>query len=79
MKVAAGRLLDRALRDMAFGVPIMNEDREFMARWDRFGRPATMPRYGATAFPSIWWWDDGKAAKVGGRNMAVPRVTVGSR
>ncbi len=41
---AAGRLLDRALRDLSFGVPIMNEDREFMARWDRFGRPTTMPR-----------------------------------
>ena len=78
-KVASGRLLDRILRDMAFGVPIMNEDREFMARWDRFGRPPTMPRYGATAFPSIWWWDDGKAAKVGGRNIDVPRLTIGAR
>ncbi len=63
---------------MAFGVPIMNEDREFMARWNRFSRPSTMPRYGATAFPAIWWWDEGKAAKVGGRNV-VPRVTVGAR
>jgi len=71
-KVAAGRLLDRALRDAVIGVPIMTEDQELVARWDRFGRPEPMPRYGATAFPSIWWWDERKAAKVGGRNAVAP-------
>ena len=34
------------------------------ARWDRFGRPQTMPKYGLAAFPAIWWWDAQKAAKV---------------
>jgi microcin C transport system substrate-binding protein len=66
-KVAAGRLLDRMLRANFIGVPVMTEDKEFMAHWDRFGRPERMPRYGATAFPSIWWWDDGKAEKTAGR------------
>jgi len=66
-KVAAGRLLDRTLRDAAIGAPFMTEDREFVARWDRFGRPERMPRYGAAAFPMLWWWDEAKAAKVGGR------------
>jgi microcin C transport system substrate-binding protein len=72
-KVAAGRLLDRALRDAAIGVPIMTEDKEFAARWDRFGRPDPMPRYGAAAFPSIWWWDEAKAIRTGGRSMALAR------
>jgi len=67
-KVAAGRLLDRVLRLNWIGVPILNEDKEYVARWDRFGRPAVMPRYGATAFPSIWWWDEEKAQRTGGRN-----------
>lgn len=66
-KVAAGRLLDRVLRSSAIGVPIMTEDREFTARWDRFGRPEPMPRYGAAAFPSLWWWDGAKAARTGER------------
>ncbi len=67
-KVAAGRLLDRVLQRMVIGVPVLTEDREFVAYWDRFGRPEAMPRYGATAFPSIWWWDAAKAEKTGGKN-----------
>jgi len=27
-----------------------------------------MPKYGTSAFPSIWWWDAEKAAKTGGRS-----------
>ncbi len=67
-KTAAGRLLDRVLQRMVIGIPVLTEDREFVAYWDRFGRPEAMPRYGATAFPSIWWWDAAKAEKTGGRN-----------
>ena len=37
------------------------------ARWDRFARPADLPKYGASGFPSIWWWDAQKAAKTGMR------------
>jgi microcin C transport system substrate-binding protein len=37
------------------------------ARWDRFSHPAELPKYGASAFPTIWWWDQAKAAKIGGR------------
>jgi microcin C transport system substrate-binding protein len=66
--VAAGRLLDRVLRASAIGIPILTEDKELVARWDRFGRPAVMPRYGATAFPALWWWDEPKAQKTGGKN-----------
>jgi microcin C transport system substrate-binding protein len=67
-KIAAGRLLDRVLRQTVLGIPIMSEDKEFVARWDRFGRPASMPQYGAAAFPGIWWWDKSRAEKTGGRN-----------
>jgi microcin C transport system substrate-binding protein len=66
-KIAAGRLLDRYLRNTAIGVPISVEDKEYVALWNRFGRPATMPRYGGAAFPAIWWWDEEKARKTGGR------------
>jgi microcin C transport system substrate-binding protein len=63
-KIAAGRLLDRVLRTTTMGVPIMTEDKELVARWDRFGRPEKMPQYGATAFPAIWWWDETKAKQI---------------
>jgi microcin C transport system substrate-binding protein len=66
-KVAAGRLLDRVLRAKAIGALIGDEDKEFTARWDRFGKPATMPAYGGAAFPSVWWWDEARVARTGNR------------
>jgi microcin C transport system substrate-binding protein len=66
-KITAGRLLDRVLRAGAVGVLIGDEDKELTARWDRFGRPATMPAFGGAAFPSVWWWDEARAARTGGR------------
>jgi microcin C transport system substrate-binding protein len=27
------------------------------ARWDRFGHPKNMPKYGQAAFPTLWWWE----------------------
>ena len=36
-------------------------------RWDRFGRPEELPKYGNSAFPTIWWWDAERAAKTGSR------------
>jgi microcin C transport system substrate-binding protein len=38
------------------------------ARWDRFARPAELPKYGTSAFPTIWWWDEARAAKVKARS-----------
>jgi microcin C transport system substrate-binding protein len=66
-KVTAGQLLDRVLRAKAIAVLIGDEDKEYFASWNRFGRPATMPRYGGAAFPTVWWWDEAKAAATGGR------------
>src|SRR5262249_9197867 len=33
--------------------------------WDRFGHSDLMPKYGWSAFPTVWWWDVQKAAKAG--------------
>ena len=35
-----------------------------VARWDRFSHPEPLPEY-ASGFPTIWWWDEAKAAKTG--------------
>jgi microcin C transport system substrate-binding protein len=45
-------------------VPQWTYTKDRTARWDRFGRPTEMPKYGAQGvFPTIWWWDADKAAK----------------
>jgi microcin C transport system substrate-binding protein len=62
--VAATKALDRALLWNFYVVPQWTYGKQRTARWDRFGRPETMPKYGASAFPAIWWWDAARAAKV---------------
>jgi len=61
--VAATRALDRVLLWHFYVVPQWTSPTMRTARWDRFGRPKVMPKYGLSAFPSIWWWDKEKAAK----------------
>lgn len=63
--VAATRALDRVLLWNQYVVPQFTYNMQRTARWDRFSRPETMPKYGAAAFPTIWWWDAEKAAKTG--------------
>jgi microcin C transport system substrate-binding protein len=65
--VAATRALDRVLLWNNYVVPQWTYRKERTARWDRISHPDNMPEYGAAAFPTIWWWDEAKAAKVGGR------------
>jgi microcin C transport system substrate-binding protein len=62
--VAATKALDRVLLWNFYVVPQWTYGKQRSARWDRFGRPATLPKYGLSAFPTIWWWDADKAAKV---------------
>ncbi len=62
--VAATKALDRALLWNFYVVPQWTYGKQRTARWDRFGHPETMPKYGAAAFPTVWWWDAAKAAKV---------------
>jgi microcin C transport system substrate-binding protein len=62
--VAATRALDRVLLWNQYVVPQWTYTKDRTARWDRFGRPTEMPKYGSQAvFPTIWWWDADKAAK----------------
>jgi len=62
--VAATKALDRVLLWNYYVVPQWTYSFQRTARWDRFSHPETMPKYGAAAFPTIWWWDKDKAAKV---------------
>jgi microcin C transport system substrate-binding protein len=62
--VAATKALDRVLLWNFYVVPQWTYSYARTARWDRFSHPETMPKYGQAAFPTIWWWDKDKAAKV---------------
>jgi microcin C transport system substrate-binding protein len=66
--VAATKALDRVLLWNHYAVPQWSYGKVRSARWDRFGHPDQMPKYGAAAFPTIWWWDAAKAAKTGTRS-----------
>jgi microcin C transport system substrate-binding protein len=65
--VAATHALDRVLLWNFYVVPQWNYGKQRTARWDRFARPENMPKYGASAFPTIWWWDAERATKIGSR------------
>ena len=62
--VAATHAMDRVLLWNFYVVPQWFYPFQRTARWDRFDHPANMPKYGAAAFPTIWWWDAAKAAKL---------------
>jgi len=62
---AATRALDRILLWNHYVVPQWYYNKVRTARWDRFGHPDLMPKYGRAAFPTVWWWDAQKAAKAG--------------
>ncbi len=62
--VAATRALDRVLLAGHYVVPQWGSGFTRTARWDRFSHPENMPQYGRGAFPTVWWYDEAKAAKV---------------
>jgi microcin C transport system substrate-binding protein len=62
--VAATQALDRVLLWNFYVVPQWTYPYARTARWDRFAHPETMPKYGRSAFPTVWWWDAEKANKV---------------
>ena len=62
--VAATKALDRVLLWNFYVVPQWTYGKQRTARWDRFGRPDILPKYAASAFPTVWWWDATRAAKV---------------
>ncbi|MGA7529731.1 MAG: extracellular solute-binding protein [Pseudolabrys sp.] len=62
--VAATQALDRVLLWNFYVVPQWTYPYVRTARWDRFAHPDIMPKYGRSGFPSVWWWDAERAAKV---------------
>ena len=67
--IAATRALDRILLWNQYVVPQWGYGKLRTARWNRFGRPDPMPRYGMAAFPAVWWWDADRAGKTGGKRQ----------
>lgn len=63
--VAATKAMDRVLLAHDYVIPQWTYLKQRTARWDRYSHPDTMPRYGASAFPTVWWYDEAKAAKTG--------------
>ena len=66
--VASTHALDRVLLSHNFVVPQWTYGKVRTARWDRYGQPEMLPKYGMSGFPSIWWWDEEKAAKLRSRS-----------
>jgi microcin C transport system substrate-binding protein len=62
--VAATRALDRVLLANAYVVPSYTLRNDRIARWDRFSHPDNLPQY-SVGFPTIWWYDEQKAAVTG--------------
>ncbi|WP_445502289.1 extracellular solute-binding protein [Microvirga sp. G4-2] len=63
--VAATKALDRVLLAHDYVVPQWTSLKQRTARWDRYSHPDVMPRYAGSAFPTVWWYDEAKAAKTG--------------
>jgi len=62
--VASCKALDRVLLWNCYVVPQFAFGFERAAHWDRFSRPDPLPKYGVTGFPTLWWYDTEKAAKL---------------
>lgn len=62
--IAATRALDRVLLAHHFVTPTYTLRRSRIARWDRFSHPETLPEF-SIGFPTVWWYDEAKAAKTG--------------
>ena len=58
---AACRALDRVLTHSHFAVFQLYTPYERIAYWDRFGHPDPFPSR-SDGFPTVWWWDEVKAA-----------------
>ena len=63
--IAATRALDRTLLAHNFVVPQWSSAVSRTIRWNRFNRPAVLPKYGSSGFPTTWWYDEALAAKTG--------------
>jgi microcin C transport system substrate-binding protein len=62
--VAAVKALDRVLMWSQYVIPSYYRSADWIAYWDRFGHPDPYPRF-SIGFPTVWWWDEAKAAAIG--------------
>ena len=67
-QTAACKAMDRVLLWNFYCVPHFNYGFQRYARWDRFSHPDPLPKYGVSGFPTVWWYDADKAAKIGKRS-----------
>lgn len=63
--VAASRALDRVLLWNHYVVPQFFSPNERIAYWNKYSHPETLPSR-SVGFPSVWWYDEAKAAKLAG-------------
>lgn len=63
--LAAVHALDRVLLWNHYVVPQWTANVQRTVRWNRFAHPQTLPIYGGADFPTIWWYDEAKAAVTG--------------
>jgi len=61
----ACRALDRVLRAGHYWVPMYYRSERWIAYWDLFARPQTLPKH-STGAPTTWWYDAAKARRIGG-------------
>ncbi len=59
--VAATKALDRTLLWGFYLIPNWHNPAQWIAYWDRFGRPEKLPSQ-TSGFPTIWWHDAAKAS-----------------
>lgn len=62
--IAATRALDRVLLARHYATPTYTLRKSRIARWDRFSHPEVLPEF-SIGFPTVWWYDEAKAAKTG--------------
>ena len=64
--IAATQALDRALLWGHYLVPHFHSPVDRVAHWDKFGRPAVLPRFASPtdAFVRIWWYEEKAAARL---------------
>jgi microcin C transport system substrate-binding protein len=59
------RALDRVLRAGHYWVPMYYRSDSWIAYWDLFARPQTLPKH-STGAPMTWWYDAVKARQISG-------------
>lgn len=66
--VASCKAMDRVLLWNCYVVPQFAAGFQRYARWDRFSHPEPLAKYGISGFPTVWWYDADKAARIGKRS-----------